>query len=350
MYAGKITLFLSRKRMTDGIDRTVGAFSVSLLILVVFLEGCASPKRQVNYNPGEYQQVVERQKAGLASSADEVSSASKAMSPQELQRLGDLYLQQGHPDLALMQYQNAVDADPSLFRIHYKIGHMFLKKGLPQDAVQHFQEVLKRDDQDALTLEGLGEAYFRMGKEEEAEASFRKAIALKSDRWQTHNFLGMAIDRQKHHQDAIAEYEQGLRLRPDEATLLNNIGLSYYLLGRYEDAIQSFHRALLTGSGQPKIHNNLGLALAKLHRYHDALESFRHASSEEEAYNNLGVSYLSAGEAGSAVACFKRAIEISSRYYDKANDNLLLAKRALEKHHRTNLDTAAAEPSACPAS
>jgi Flp pilus assembly protein TadD len=334
--------------MTAGIERAAGAFGVSFLVIVFSLAGCAGPKKQVTYNPGEYQQVLDRQKAGLAPSEDEISSDSKDMSPQELQRLGDLYLQQGNPALAIVQYQHAVEADPSLFRIHYKMGEMFLKKGLPQDAIQHFQEVLKHDDHDARTFEGLGEAYFRMGKEEEAEASFRKAIALQPDRWQTRNFLGMLLDRQKHHQDAIAEYEQGLRLRPDEATLLNNVGLAYYLLGRYEDAVRSFQRALLTGSGQPKIHNNLGLALAKLTRYHDALESFRRASNEEEAYNNLGVFYLSSGKAGNAVACFKKAIELSPRYYDKANDNLMLAKRALEKHQKTNQGTAKVKPSACP--
>jgi len=350
MQAQRFTLSLSRNRMTDGIDRVAAAFVVSLFVFVFSLGGCTGPKKQVTYNPGEYQQVLDRQKAGLAPSEGEISSASKDMSPQELQRLGDLYLQQGNPALAIVHYQNAVEADPSLFRIHYKIGDMFLKKGLPQDAIQHFQEVLKHDDQDARTIEGLGEAYFRMGKEEEAEASFRKAIALQPDRWQTRNFLGMLLDRQKRHRDAIAEYEQGLRLRPDEATLLNNVGLAYYLLGRHEDAVRSFQRALLTGSGQPKIHNNLGLALAKLHRYHDALESFRRASSEEEAYNNLGVFYLSSDKAGNAIACFKKAIELSPRYYDKANDNLMLARRALEKHQKTNQATSKVKPSACPSS
>jgi Flp pilus assembly protein TadD len=348
MYTERVPLSLSSGRIIDRIVRAAGAFGPSLLALIFSLDGCAGPKSQVTYNPGEYQQILDRQKAGLAVSADDVSSSSKEMSPQELNRLGDLYLQQGNPALAIVQYQKAVDADSSLFRIHDKIGEMFLKKGLPQDALQHFQEVLKQDDRDAYANEGAGEAYFRMGQEKEAEASFRKAITLQPDRWETHNFLGMLLDRQKRHQEAIAEYEQGLRLRPDEATLLNNVGLAYYLQGRYEDAVRSFQRALLTGSGQPKIHNNLGLALAKLHRYHDALESFRRGSSEEEAYNNLGVFYLSSGEAGQAIACFKKAIELSQRYYDKANDNLTLAKRALEKNKKTDQETLSVDPSACP--
>lgn len=334
--------------MTDGFDRATAAFGVSLLVLVFSLSSCAGEKRQVTYNPGEYQQVLERQKAGLAQPENEINNDSKDMSPKELQLLGDQYLQQGNPAMAIVHYQKAVDADPTLFRIHYKIGDMFLKKGLPEDALQHFQEVLKRDDSDVLALEGVGEAYFRIGKEDEAEASFRKAITLQPDRWQTRNFLGMLLDRQKRHYGALAEYKQGLRVRPNEATLLNNAGLAYYLLGRYEDATRSFQQALRTGSGQRKIHNNLGLALAKLDRFHEALESFRRASSEVEAYNNLGVFYLSNGKAGQAVACFKKAIELSPRYYDKANDNLTAAMRELEKNQKTNQNTSTAKPSACP--
>ncbi len=348
MRTERIPLAWSQEGKASLLPGSAGVFSVIVFILLFSNEGCSAPKSQVPYTPGEYQQILDRQKAGLAVSADQVSNTSKDMSPQEHHRLGDMYLQQGNPAMAIMQYEKAVEADPSLFRIHYKIGEMFLKKGLSQDAMQHFLEVLKHDDHDALALEGLGEAYFRMGKQEEAEASFRKAIALQPERWQTHNFLGTLLDRQKRHQDAIAEYEEGLRLRPDEATLLNNVGLSYYLVGRYEDAVRSFQRALLTGSGQPKIHNNLGLALAKLNRYHDALESFRRGSSEEEAYNNLGVFYLSSGEAGQAMACFKKAIEISPRYYEKANDNLLLAKRELERRQKTNQGVFVDAPSSCP--
>lgn len=342
------SLAWSREWNASRFPGSAGVFGVSVFILLFSIEGCSAPKSQVPYTPGEYQQILDRQKAGLAVSADQVSNTAKDISPQEHHRLGDMYLQQGNPAMAIVQYEKAVEADPSLFRIHYKIGEMFLKKGLSQDAMQHFLEVLKHDDHDALALEGLGEAYFRMGKEEEAEASFRKAITLQPERWQTRNFLGTLLDRKKRHQDAIAEYEEGLRLRPDEATLLNNVGLAYYLVGRYEDAVRSFQRALLTGSGQPKIHNNLGLALAKLNRYHDALESFRRGSSEEEAYNNLGVFYLSSGEAGQAMACFKKAIEISTRYYEKANDNLLLAKRELERRQKTNQDFSVNTPSSCP--
>lgn len=348
MFTETTAVSLVRVQKLELVVRGAGVLIAALPALVFFLGGCASPKSQVTYSPGEYQRILDRQKVGLAPPADEAGSTTNDMSPQELHRLGDLYLQQGNPVMAIVQYEKAVKADPSLFRIHYKIGQMFLKKGLPDDALQHFQEVLKHDDRDALSIEGAGESYFRMGKEAEAEASLRKAIALQPDRWQTHNVLGMLLDRQKRHHEAIAEYELGLSLRPDEATILNNLGLAYYLVGRYEDAVRSFQRALLTGSGQPKIHNNLGLALAKLNRYHDALESFRRAGSEEEAYNNLGVFYLSRGEAGNAVACFKKAIEISPRYYDKANDNLTLAKRVLEQNRKSNQDSPEVAPSACP--
>ena len=308
---------------------------MSLLIALSLLPGCAEEKREVTYHPGEYQQLIERQKAGHVPPADQVSeSSTKDMSPQELNQLGDFFLQQGNPTMAIVQYHKAVEADPSLFRIHYKIGEMFVKKGLPHDALEHFHEVLKKDERDVLALEGAGEAYFRAGNEKDAEAFFHKALAVNPDRWQTRNLLGTLLDRQKRHEEAIAQYEQALRVKPNEASLHNNMGLAYYLLGRHEEAVRSFQQALRTGSNQPKIHNNLGLALAKLNRFQDALDSFRNGGNDAEAYNNLGVYYLSSGKAGLAVACFEKAITVSPRFYEKGNDNLALARRTYEKSTR----------------
>ena len=317
----------------------IQAWNIMLMVFVL-LAGCAGKQREVTYHPGEYQQLIERQKAGHVPPMDQVSeSSTKDLSAQELNQLGDLYLQQGNPTLAIVQYHKAVEADPSLFRIHYKIGEMFVKKGLPHDALDHFHEVLKKDERDVLSLEGAGEAYFRMGSEQDAEAFFHKALEVNPDRWQTRNLLGTLLDRQKRHDEAIAQYEQALQVKPDEASLHNNMGLAYYLLGRYEDAVRSFQLALRTGSSQQKIHNNLGLALAKLDRFQDALDSFRNGGNDAEAYNNLGVYYLSNDKAGPAMACFQKAIEASPRYYEKANDNLTLAKRAIEKNNRQGSTT-----------
>ena len=74
---------------------------------------------------------------------------------------------------------------------------------------------------------------------------------------------------------------------------------------------------------------------------------FRSGSSEEEAYNNLGVFYLSSGKAEQAVACFKKAIELSPRYYDNANDNLTTARRTLEKYKTIKQDISKTKRSAC---
>ena len=213
-------------------EKVTLSLGLSLLVLVFALSSCAGEKKQVTYNPGEYQQVLDRQKAGLAPPENEITSDSKEMSPKELQLLGDQYLQQGNPAMAIVQYQKAVDADPNLFRLHYRIGEMFLKKGLPEDALQHFQEVLKRDDRDALAHEGVGEAYFRMGKEDEAEESFRKAITLQPDRWQTRNFLGMLLDRQKRHHGALAEYKAGLLAKKDRFARAFSTKLLTYALCR----------------------------------------------------------------------------------------------------------------------
>lgn len=323
------------------------AAGTSLSVLAGLVVGCTGSPNSITYRSGEYQQILDRHKAGFAPTEEDITDTAKTLSAAELERLGDTYLRQGNQNFAIVQYQKAAEADHSSVKIHNKIGELFLKKGLPQDAALHFQEVLKKEDQNLHALEGAGESYFRMGKPEPAETMFRRVLSLQPDRWQAHNFLGMLMDKQKRHVEAIEEYERGLTVRPGEPALLNNLGLSQYLLGQYDKAVLSFGQALLTAADHPQIHNNLGLALAKLHRPQEALDSFRRASREEEAFNNLGVYFLSSGQAAQALACFKKAIALSPRYYDKAYENLALAKRSLENSRQTEEEKDRKESSAC---
>ena len=50
MQPAKVTLFLNRKQITDGVDRAAAAVGMSLLVLVFALAGCAGPKKEVTYN------------------------------------------------------------------------------------------------------------------------------------------------------------------------------------------------------------------------------------------------------------------------------------------------------------
>ena len=134
--------------------------------------------------------------------------------------------------------------------------------------------------------------------------------------------------------------------RPREPNVLNNLGLAYALSGNYESAINAYEQAIAAGSNAPKLYNNLGIAYAHRRRYVDALNTFRKATDEPRAYNNLGVALLGLGNTKKAVVCFEKAIELSPQYYEKALENLRMARQAVP--NAASGTAASPEAGSCP--
>ena len=82
------------------------------------------------------------------------------------------------------------------------------------------------------------------------------------------------------------------------------------------------------GVDSPKVANNLGLALAKLGRFPQAFDAFKKGTDQAKAYNNIGIALLEAGQPQRAIVCFEKAIDLQPTFYEKANENLVQAKRA----------------------
>jgi Flp pilus assembly protein TadD len=300
--------------------------AVVLPTCILLLPACGGHKDEVQYDKGLYQQVLDRQQAGLSVQEEDIAK-SAPMTAADHERLGDSSLQQNNLAMAQVHYSKALELDNKLNEARYKLGLVLLKQGLSQEAYGQFKEVLNHDDTSALAHEGMGQAHLQDGNETAAEEEFRQALALDAKLWKAHNFLGIISDHQKRHGNAIAEYQAALALKPGEPAVMNNLGLAYYLTGKYEEAVRAYQQAAMTGSLQPKIHNNLGLAYAKLERYHDALDAFTKGSDQAQAYNNLGTIFLDSGKPRHASVCFEKALEASTRYYPKAADNLALAQR-----------------------
>ena len=60
-------------------------------------------------------------------------------------------------------------------------------------------------------------------------------------------------------------------------------------------------------------------------------DAFQGGMDAARAYNNLGIVFLEDGQSARAMKCFEQAIEAQPSYYEKANNNLELAKRDFSK-------------------
>ncbi|MEA1948140.1 MAG: tetratricopeptide repeat protein [Thermodesulfobacteriota bacterium] len=261
--------------------------------------------------------------------------SAQEMPGSEIERLGDVYYNQGNYALALVQYNKFLRRNPDNNRVHYKKGLLLLKGRLDQEAIREFKVVIKKDSTHALAFQGLGQAYFRLKKYEDAIKHLSKAVEIDSTLWKAHNLLGIIYDYQGKYELAVREYNNAITLKPRDGLLYNNLGMSYALLEEYDKSVRSFNTALKFNASEAKIYNNLGLVLSKLGKYRLAMEAFKKGGDEAQAYNNLGFAYMQKGEREKAINSFEKAIESKPTFYLKASENLKKAKMDCEDEPST---------------
>jgi len=314
---------------------TMMKVSVLLTLFVLFslsATGCAKKEQSMfTLQDEHYQQIMERQKAGINPESQAPVDLTKVMNEEDYEKLGDAHLQQGDFQTAKVQYEKVLQASPEHIPARYKLAVIYLEKGSPQDAYNQFHQILDYDLNFAPAYEGMGRALLKMERDQEAEQEFQAALLYDSEMWTSKNYLGIVADRRHDHKEAIHLYEVALQKKSDDPSILNNLGMAYYLDNQYEEAVRTFQRAIQVGGSNDKISNNLGLALTKLGHYDLAYDAYARGMDPAKAYNNLGVAFLEAGKFARASRCFEKAIETQPTFYEKANENLSLSNRMLSK-------------------
>ncbi|UVT20570.1 MAG: tetratricopeptide repeat protein [Nitrospira sp.] len=323
--------------------------SMGLVVGTSALTACGWAKDQITSatDMAEYRKLVDEQKKQQEHLA-EATSTTPELTAEEHERKGDLDAQTRNYLLASLHYDKALKADPTRNSVRLKLGQTLLQQGLLDQALTQFQDLQTREPNSAQVYEGVGQIYLRQGKLAESEKALTKAIMLDPSSWQSHNLLGLLYDQKKLHIDAITSYHAALIYRPREPSVLNNLGLAYALSGNYESAIEAYEQAIAAGSNSAKLFNNLGIAYTHRRRFVDALNTFKKATDEPRAYNNLGVALLGVGHTKKAVVCFEKAIELSPQYYEKASENLRLARQAVPNAANGTAASNASEVGSCP--
>jgi len=329
---------------------TMKASTVLLIMAVLgsLMMGCSkNEKSHFTLQDEHYQQILERQKAGISPEPKAFVDLSEEITQAEYEKLGDAHFYQGDFQMAKLQYEKALDKEPERIAPRYKLAVIYLEKGRAQQAYDQFHEILDYDLNFAPAYEGMGRALLKMEKDFEAEREFQAALLYDSELWTSTNYLGIVADRRHAHQDAIHIYEVALEQKENNPAILNNLGMAYYLDQQYEDSVQTFRQALQTGGNHKKIANNLGMALTKLGHYDLAFDAYSRGMDAAKAYNNIGVAFLEKGSFAKASRCFEKAIELQPTFYEKAKENLSVSNRMLHKLPMIQQQTLIRQEPAC---
>jgi Flp pilus assembly protein TadD len=202
------------------------------------------------------------------------------------------------------------------------LADLSLARGENGQAYGLYKALLTAHPDEALLLERGGIAALRLGRNAEATALLDRATRAAGAGWRSWNARGVAADRQRRWDEADAAYARAADLGPARAEVPNNLGWSLMLRGRWAEALAQFERAAAINPKLPRLANNLELA-----RTATAADLPTRLSGEsDEAFaarlNDAGVVAAASGQEKRAEAAFAQAIQLKSRWYDRAAENL----------------------------
>lgn len=189
-------------------------------------------------------------------------------------------------------------------------------------ALGYYRSLLGNHADEALLLERAGISALRLGQVDQAVALLDRGTRAPGAGWRAWNARGVAADRQGRWDEALAAYDRADAISANHGEVANNRGWSLMLQGDWSGALVAFERAATLDPKLPRLANNLELA-------RDAVAAGLPARVEgepDDAYaarlNDAGVVAEAAGDTAKAKAAFTQAVQLRSRWYALAADNL----------------------------
>ncbi|MGH7995899.1 MAG: tetratricopeptide repeat protein [Opitutaceae bacterium] len=195
--------------------------------------------------------------------------------------LGQIYLDQGRVDDALVQCRAAVRLKPGFPEVHNNLGLALARAGRLSEAVAQWTEALRLNPSLAGARFNLADGLIALDRVPEAIGEYERGLRLDPGNAAAWSDLGLALAREGRLDEAIARYREALRLEPDFAQAHNNLGTALARSGRLSEAIAEFKEALRLQPGNAGTHRNLAFALQAMGRNGEAAEHFAAAARLE---------------------------------------------------------------------
>ena len=291
-----------------------------------------------------YSQAVEHFNAERYQKADKLCTAIMHAAPNHIDAinlLGVIAQKVNRHDLAIEQFQKAINIDNSRALLYYNLGGSLNHLGQSAEAIQALQTSLEKDPENSQVigyLNGIlnaeansvaeealqqGVSCHQSGRLDEAVVNLKKAISIKPNYADAYSNLGVTLKKQGKLDEAVTCYKKAISIKHDHAVAHLNLGLTLYDKGLVEETIHCYERAL--------------------DYYPDFIDAQQALNKVRQLYKNKAIIYNVLGmhlfEKDcylDAIECYKLSLEANSQD-EKVKDNLAAALRAIHENESTHI-------------
>jgi tetratricopeptide (TPR) repeat protein len=180
--------------------------------------------------------------------------------------LGSAYLQQQKLQDARQCFERALQL-PTTYpgtrpNAWNNLGILTAREGNLDLAIEQFQRALQIDPEHSIALQNLGNAYRQKKDWPAAKQALERSLALNPDDAEANYSLGMVYAQQSDPGRAYEYLRKALAARPTYPEALNNLGILYLRTRRPEQAIQSFEECIRVAPAYDQAYLNLARVYA----------------------------------------------------------------------------------------
>jgi serine/threonine-protein kinase len=193
--------------------------------------------------------------------------------------------------------KQAAELDNGGASTYVALGQVHELTGNHDLAIEEYQRAVNLDPRDSEAIAGMANAYKNAGRNADAEAAYIKAAALRPNDWKGYNDLGIFYESIGRPRDAIVQLNHALQLTPDNSWPYTNLAMAYMdlddpkMLGEAENALKKS----ITISPTFGAYGNLGFLYAEQHRFRESVAASQAALKlNDQSYDvwaNLAVAY-----------------------------------------------------------
>lgn len=230
------------------------------------------------------------------------------------------YVQQQKYREAIIQYLNALKADPKYVPARMALAETYEKIGNLAAAVAEYRRIVDENPDNVPARLRLGHYYLAAGIQErqwfdEAKKLAQEVLALDPDNVEAKVLLGNALAGQQDFEASVRAFREALEKDPQNLDAYLNLGATQFAQEQRAEAEKTFLEAVERHPDDPKAHLGLGNFYAFAGEWDKAEAAFRKAFDLDKTDSRSILAmvrlYLARQNPEAALAVMREAIEVS---------------------------------------
>lgn len=245
----------------------------------------------------------------------------------------DRYTQQEQIDKAIIEYKNAIKADPRSVEARLKLGNAYMKTSQLREAYQQFQQVLSFSPNNRDALLAIGQIYLQAGMLDEARQTASMVLAQNAKDVDARLLIANTDASRGMVSAAISELESLAKEQPNLTGVHINLGMLYATMRRNDLAESELQKAIALEPSSFNARKALAALYLTTNRIGQAEEIYRAAAKDApnsaEVQLTLAQFFVLQNRLSEAEQIYKSVIQIQK---NSPHSRLALASFYIQQH------------------